>query len=102
MKSIIRCQDVTGIEVMNITKYGLWLLTSDSELFISFQGFPQFLDASVSKIMKVQQPNPNLLHWPDLGIDLAIQSVLRFPLAAKPPIPRRRSPQRAKAGPTNQ
>lgn len=77
MKSNIRCQDVAGIEVMNITKYGLWLLTSNSELFISFQGFPQFLDASVSKIMKVEQPNHNLLHWPDLGIDLAIQSFLR-------------------------
>lgn len=84
---------------MNITKYGLWLLTSDSELFISFQGFPQFLDASVSKIMKVQQPNPNLLHWPDLGIDLAIQSVLRFPLVSSMSRSTTRPHRRAKTGP---
>lgn len=97
MKSITQYKDTAEIEVMNITKYGVWLLTSDSELFISFQGFPQFLDASVSKIMKVEQPNPNLLHWPDLGIDLAVQSVRRFPLVSKPSIPRGRSHQRAKA-----
>ncbi len=99
MKSIIHCQDIAEIEVMNITKYGIWLLSRDSELFISFQGFPQFLDASVSKIMKVEQPNPNLLHWPDLGIDLAVQSVRRFPLASKPSTHRGRSHQQTKAGP---
>lgn len=100
MKFVVGCQDIAGVEVMNITKYGLWLLTRDSELFISFQGFPQFLDASVSKIMKVEQPNPNLLHWPDLKIDLAVESVRCFPLASKPSIPRGRSHQQAKTGPS--
>lgn len=80
MKPILHEKQVSEVEVMNITKYGLWLLTRDSEIFVSFQGFPLFLDAAVSKIMKVELPTPNFLHWPDLGIDLAVQSVQRFPL----------------------
>ena len=61
------------VEVTNISKHGLWLCTRDSELFISFKEFPQFLDASVSKILNVEQPNPNSLYWPDLDIDLAVR-----------------------------
>lgn len=100
MTSTIPSQNIPGVEVTNITKYGLWLLTRDRELFISFQGFPQFRDASVSKIMKVDLPNPNVLHWPDLGIDVAITSVRCFPLVSKPSPPRGRSHQQAKSGPT--
>jgi hypothetical protein len=96
MKSIIHGKDMTGIEVTNITKHGLWLLTRDHELFISFKDFPQFQDASVSKIMKVEQPNPNVLHWPDLGIHLAVESVRCFPLVSKTSRPTTRSDQHAK------
>lgn len=85
MKSIVQSKDITGIEVTNITKHGLWLLTRDHELFISFKEFPQFQDASVSKIMKIEQPNPTVLHWPDLGIELAVESVRCFPLVSPTP-----------------
>lgn len=85
MQSIVQSKDITGIEVTNITKHGLWLLTRDHELFISFKEFPQFQDASVSKIMKIEQPNPTVLHWPDLGIELAVESVRCFPLLSPTP-----------------
>lgn len=98
MKSIIHGKDITGIEVTNITKHGIWLLTKDHELFISFKDFPQFQDASVSKIMKVEQPNPNVLHWPDLGIHLAVESVRCFPLASPTPRSTTRSGRQAKTG----
>ncbi|MEK9140421.1 MAG: DUF2442 domain-containing protein [Nitrospirota bacterium] len=84
MKFIMRDKDISCVEVANISKHGLWLCTRDSELFISFKEFPQFLDASVQKIMNVEQPMPNCLHWPDLGIDLAVESVRCFPLMSKP------------------
>ncbi|MBX3303457.1 MAG: DUF2442 domain-containing protein [Nitrospira sp.] len=96
MKSIIHSKDMTGIEVTNITKHGLWLLTRDHELFISFKEFPQFQDASVSKIMKIEQPNPNVLHWPDLGIELAVESVRCFPLVSKQSFSTPRSGRQAK------
>lgn len=91
MKPIIHGKDISGVEVTLISKHGLWLLTRDHELFIAFNEFPQFQDASVSAIMKVEQPNPNLLHWPDLNIDLAVESVRCFPLVSKPRHPTTRS-----------
>ena len=91
MKSILHGKHSSGVEVTNISKHGLWLLTRDNELFISFKEFPQFQDACVSKIMKVEQPDPNHLHWPELNIHLAVESVRCFPLLSKQSLPATRS-----------
>ncbi|CUS39350.1 DUF2442 domain-containing protein [Candidatus Nitrospira nitrificans] len=98
----MRDKNIACVEVTNISKHGLWLCTRDSELFISFREFPRFLDASVSKIMRVEQPNPDFLHWPDLGIDLAVESVRCFPLPSKPSRPTTRACRQAKTGPSTQ
>jgi hypothetical protein len=102
MKFIMRDKDSLCVEVTNISKYGLWLWTRDSELFISFKEFPQFLDASISKILRVEQPNPNFLHWPDLGIDLAVESIRCFPLLSQISRPTTRSGRQAKTEPITQ
>ena len=80
MDSITRGKDVSTVQVTSIAKHGLWLLTTDKGLFIPFQDFPLFQDASVSEIMNVRWPDPNYLYWPDLGMELAIESIQRFPL----------------------
>ena len=102
MKPIIHGNGFSRVEVTNINKHGLWLITRDHELFISFKEFPQFQDATLSKIMKVEQPNPNLLHWPDLSIDLAIASVRCFPLASRQSFSTPRSGRQAKTKPVIQ
>jgi hypothetical protein len=99
MKSITHGKDISGVEVTHISKHGLWLLTRDNELFISFKEFPWFQDTSVSKIMNVEQPNPNFLHWPDLDVDLAIESLRCFPLASKTTRPTIRPGRLAKREP---
>ena len=43
MTSITHGKGFPGVEVTNINKYGLWLVTRDHEHFISFKEFPQFL-----------------------------------------------------------
>lgn len=96
MKFITHGKGFSGVEVTNINKYGLWLATKDHELFISFKQFPQFQDASVRKLMNVEQPTPNRLHWPDLGIDLAVEAVRCFPLMSKPSRPTTRSGRQEK------
>ena len=96
MKSITHGKDGRGVEVTHISKHGIWLVSRNHELFISFKEFPSFQDASVRKLMNVEQPTPNHLHWPDLGIDLAIESVRCFPLTSHPPRPTTRSGQQAK------
>lgn len=94
MKSTVHGKDHSGVEVINITKHGIWLFTGDNELFISFEKFPWFRHASVSGILNVERPNPNYLHWPDLDMDLTVESVRCFPLISKSRPPIRRVDQR--------
>jgi len=73
------------VEVTNVSKHGFWLLLGDEELFVPFSGFPWFKDAPLSKLMNVEYPHSHHLHWPELDVDLAVDSIRhpeRFPLVA--------------------
>ena len=73
------------VEVTNISKYGFWLLLGDEELFLPFSEFPWFRDANVAKILHVELPSSNHLYWPELDIDLAVESIRhpeQFPLVS--------------------
>ncbi len=74
------------VEITNISRHGFWLLLDDKELYLPFEQFPWFRSAPVSAILNVQLPLPHHLYWPDLDIDLAVESIEhpdRFPLVAK-------------------
>ena len=78
--------DTSDVEVTNISKHGFWLLLEGRELFLPFTDFPWFRRAPVSAILKVEQPHPGHLCWPDLDVDLAVESIEhleRFPLVSK-------------------
>ncbi len=102
MKFSTQGKDVSTIEVQNISKHGIWLATRDHELFISFKEFPWFQDATVRKLMNVEQRTPTCLHWPDLDIDLAVESVRCFPLLLQTSRPTIRSSRQAKTKPITQ
>ena len=73
-------------EVTKIDKQGIWVLIGEKESFLSFENFPWFRNAPVPAIHNVELLNPRHLHWPDLDIDLAVESIEypeRFPLVAK-------------------
>jgi hypothetical protein len=56
------------------------------ELFVPFKKFPWFQDARIREIMLVERPSPHHLRWPDLDIDLAVESIEfpdRFPLVSR-------------------
>jgi len=74
------------VEVTNISKHGFWLLLEERELFVPFSDFPWFQQAPVSAILNVERPNVDHLYWPDLDVDLAVESIEhpeRFPLVSK-------------------
>ncbi len=74
------------IEVTHVSSHGVWLLADGQELFLSYDDFPWFIDAPIGKIINVEQASPGHLRWPDLDIDLAIDSIEdpdKFPLQAK-------------------
>jgi hypothetical protein len=102
MEFITQGKGISEIEVINISKHGIWLATRDQELFISFEEFPWFQDATVRRLMHVEQPTPTCLHWPDLAIDLAVQSVRCFPLLSQTSRPTTRSSRQAKTEPITQ
>ncbi|RTL48787.1 MAG: DUF2442 domain-containing protein [Rhodocyclaceae bacterium] len=66
------------VEVTNISPYGFWLLLNGEELFLPFADFPWFRDAPVGKIVHVELPSEGHLYWPDLDVDLAVDSI-RYP-----------------------
>ena len=76
----------SGVEVTNISTHGIWLLIGEQELFLSYEDFPWFKEVPIGNILHVEQPTPGHFYWPDLDIDLGIESIEhpeRFPLKAK-------------------
>ena len=77
---------ISAIEVTNISGHGVWLLVGDRELFMSYDDFPWFKDAPVGKVLNVEEPSAGHFYWPDLDVDLGIDTIenpQKFPLKAK-------------------
>ncbi len=86
MTSAMLGQATSAVEVTNVSTRGFWLLLGGEELFVPFAEFPWFRDAPVGKLMQVELPSPEHLHWPALDIDLAVASIrdpALFPLVSK-------------------
>ena len=76
----------SGVEVTNISTHGIWLLVGEQELFLSYEDFPWFKEVPIGNILHVELPTPGHFYWPDLDVDLGIESIEhpeRFPLKAK-------------------
>jgi Protein of unknown function (DUF2442) len=86
MTSAARGVSTSQVEVTNISQHGFWLLLADEELFLPFSAFPWFRDVAVGKILHVELPSANHLYWPELDVDLAVESIRhpeRFPLVSR-------------------
>ena len=76
----------SDVEVTHISQHGFWLLLGNRELFLPFSDFPWFREAPVSAILNVEWPQPHHLYWPDLDVDLAVESLDppdRYPLVSR-------------------
>ena len=76
----------SAAEVTNVSVHGFWLLLPQGEYFLPFAEFPWFREAPIGKLLNVIMPAAHHLYWPDLDIDLAVESILhpeRFPLVSK-------------------
>lgn len=81
----MRGTSTSAVEVTNISKHGFWVLIDDRELFLPFETFPWFKSRSVEAITNIERPHPDHLHWPDLDVDLSVESIEhpeRYPLRA--------------------
>lgn len=100
MRSVRRGKRTFGAEVTNVSAHGLWVLLDSRELFLSFDLFPWFREAPIGKVTRVERPSVEHLYWPDLDVDLAVESIEhpeRFPLVSEvqPNFPLQRTGRRA-------
>jgi hypothetical protein len=73
-------------EVTNISPHGIWLLADDEELYLAFDEFPWFRNARIAAVLHVERPHPGHLHWPELDVDLTLDSMRnpeRHPLISR-------------------
>ena len=86
MKSRLRGESISSPEVLNITAQGIWMLIDGKELFASFRDFPWLADGTVRQLTRIERPRPDHLYWPELDVDLAVESLEhpeKFPLQSK-------------------
>jgi len=79
-------KSTSEIEVTNISAHGVWLLVRGRELFMPYADFPWFRGQPVKAIVKVEEPFPGHLHWPEIDVDLTVAMIEhpeRYPLAAR-------------------
>jgi hypothetical protein len=71
------------VEIGNIDAHGLWVLADGKEYFLPYQDFPWFRNATVAQIINVELLHGEHLYWPDLDVDLSLDSLAHpesFPL----------------------
>src|SRR6266581_2876447 len=101
MKSVVPGPSTSPVEVTNVSTHGFWLFIGERELFVAFRDFPWFKEASIRAITQVELPSPHHLYWPELDVDLAVESIEhpeKYPLVSQaqsnkalPPTSRARS-----------
>ena len=77
---------ISAPEVTHVSKHGFWLLLADEEVLLPFEQFPWFRRATIDQISHVEWPTPEHLYWPELDIDLSLESIRQpatFPLVSK-------------------
>src|SRR3990172_12634986 len=83
MRSKTSGKSTSVAEVLNISLHGIWLHVRRREYFLGFDEHPWFQEARVSEIHNVRLLRGHHLHWPDLDVDLELESLEhpeRYPL----------------------
>ncbi|MBI5595412.1 MAG: DUF2442 domain-containing protein [Elusimicrobia bacterium] len=73
----------SGAEVLAVVPTGIWLGVNGEEFFLPFSEFPWFSGADASAVKNVRLLRGTHLRWPELDVDLELDSVVhpgRYPL----------------------
>jgi hypothetical protein len=86
-KSAMPGKRTLAVEVANVSPHGFWLMIDRTEYFVRFEAFPWFRHATIAQLMTVELPSAHHLYWPELDVDLAVESLThpeRYPLVSSP------------------
>ena len=76
----------TSASVLMINSQGIMLSVCGQDFFLSYNRIPWMRDASIKSVLNVQMSGRNAIEWPDLDVDLEIDSLRhpeRYPLLIK-------------------
>lgn len=76
----------TLVSVLMINAQGIMLSVLGNDYFLSYNRIPWMQDASIRSVLNVQMSGPEAIEWPDLDVDLEIESLRhpeRYPLIIK-------------------
>jgi hypothetical protein len=76
----------SGAEVTHVSAHGFWVLLGDEELPVPYAQFPWFKKATIEQLLAVERPTEGHLYWPQLDIDLSVESLRNpdaFPKVSK-------------------
>ena len=65
----------TSLVEINTSAFGLWILCQNSEYFLPYEQFPWFKEAKLSALYNIELLHNHHLYWPDLDIDLHLDSL---------------------------
>ena len=77
---------ILAVEITHVSRHGFWVLLDNEELLVSFSDFPWFREATIGQLLNVERPTSDHLYWPQLDVDLSVQSIRdpsTFPLVAR-------------------
>lgn len=74
-RSALRGTRTSGPELRRVGQDGFWILVDDREMFLPFDAFPWFRNVSVASLTRIERPAPQHLRWPDLDVDLTLDSI---------------------------
>jgi len=75
-----------SVGVLMINAQGIMLTVDGNDYFLSYNRVPWMKDAPISSVLNVQREGRTAIVWPDLDVDLEIESLKhpeRYPLIMK-------------------
>jgi hypothetical protein len=86
MKSANAGIATSDAEVLNVSPHGFWLLAAGREVFLAYDDFPWFRNATIKQLFNVELHHGEHLYWPELDVDLDLERIEhpeKYPLVAK-------------------
>ena len=86
MKSQALGKNISNIEILNVSRQGVWLYVNGKEHLLTYDDYPWFKEATISEIHNVKLIRGYRLEWPDLDVELelkALQNPKAYPLVYK-------------------
>ena len=75
MRSSALEKSASPAEVQDISRNGIWLFVQGKEYFLAYADHPWFKEAKLAEIHNLKLLHGTHLYWPDLDVDLELESL---------------------------